>query len=309
MKRLFSFTTAIVLTLALSNPASLFGWQSKSPSTPRVASNAGQPKTPSQPSAAEIDRVVISAFKATHDGYSCDEVILNDALNQSFLKTCQSKLPQTDPFEFNWRLMNLRKAGKLKIKSTKSNRTSVSSVSHIAEIASRTMHDKYSVSSDKVMATPKYRIEFDKIAKSVDPNADLYRVRKAAFQLRKARRLRPELIARIANWGREIKSDSAESIRNNPDTIPQHPGIYIFRDATGYLYIGQTDNLRERLKSHLDQSHNESLAKYLGKQNISGITIEYHAFDPKSRAKETMIRRAYESELIASRKPRFNIQP
>ena len=205
--------------------------------------------------------------------------------------------------------MNLRKAGKLKIKSTKSNRTSVSSVSHIAEIASRTMHDKYSVSSDKVMATPKYRIEFDKIAKSVDPNADLYRVRKAAFQLRKARRLRPELIARIANWGREIKSDSAESIRNNPDTIPQHPGIYIFRDATGYLYIGQTDNLRERLKSHLDQSHNESLAKYLGKQNISGITIEYHAFDPKSRAKETMIRRAYESELIASRKPRFNIQP
>lgn len=257
----------------------------------------------------ELDKVIISAFKLTHDGYSSDEVILNDALNQAFLKECQNQLPNSKAFDINWRLMNLRKAGKLKVKSTKRNRTSVHAISHIAEIASRTMHDKYAISSDKVMADPDRRTEFDAIVKSVDPEADLYRVRKAAFQLRKARKLKPELIARIANWGRQITTHNAKSLQQNPDLASEHPGIYIFRDNTGYLYIGQTDNLRKRLKSHLDQSHNLSLAKYLGKQKMEGITIEVHSFDPNSRAKEVMIRRAYESELIASRKPRFNIQP
>jgi hypothetical protein len=67
--------------------------------------------------------------------------------------------------------------------------------------------------------------------------------------------------------------------------------------------------LQERLKSHLDESHSKSLSNYLNTQEVNGITIEVHSFAPDSRAKETMIRRAYESELIASRKPRFNIQP
>jgi predicted GIY-YIG superfamily endonuclease len=75
------------------------------------------------------------------------------------------------------------------------------------------------------------------------------------------------------------------------------------------LYIGQSENLRERLKSHLIESHSFSLAKYLHQKGADKISIEIHSFAPDSRAKETMIRRAYESELIASRKPRFNIQP
>ena len=136
-----------------------------------------------------------------------------------------------------------------------------------------------------------------------------YAVRKAAFQLRKARRLRPELITRIADWGRTIKTFSIEEILKDPKVLNEHPGVYIFRDASGYLYIGQTDNLRERLQKHLDESHNLSLAKYLKTESRDSISIEVHDFDPTSQASKTMIRRAYESELIASRKPRFNVQP
>ena len=264
-------------------------------------------------SASKLSRdandLIVKAFQATHDGWSSDEVILNDELNLAFIKACQKTLPGVSETDLNWRLMNLRKAGKLKIPSTKSNRTSVVDVSHIAEMAARTMHDRYSISTDQVMATPKYRLEFNSIAASIDSDIDLYRVRKAAFRLRKARKLRPELITRIADWGREIKSFSVREILDKPKSVPSRPGIYIFRDPTGYLYIGQTDDLQERLKSHLDESHNIALAKYLGQKDLDGITIEVHSFDPESKAKKTMVRRAYESELIASRKPRFNIQP
>lgn len=257
----------------------------------------------------KFDDVVVAAFSQTHEGWSSDEVILNDRLNDAFIRACQHALPNADPAKLNWRLLNLRKAGKLSARSTKSNRSSVNDVVHIAEMAARTIVDRQSISTDRMMTDPNLRAEFDSIARSIAPDVDLYRVRKAAFQLRKTRRLRPELIARIADWGRVITTHSTQQILDHPELIAPHPGIYIFRDQTGYLYIGQSDNLRERMKSHLDQSHNPSLARYLGTKDLKGITVEVHAFAPDSRARETMIRRAYESELIASRKPRFNIQP
>lgn len=258
---------------------------------------------------AVIDEVIVAAFKSIHDGWSSDEVILNDKLNKAFVAACHSQLPGADPADLNWRLMNLRKAGKLNVKTTKSNRTSVDAVAHIAEIAARSLHDQHSISTDQIMTRPDRRREFDEIAKSIDPEIDLYQVRKAAFQLRKSRRLRPELITRIADWGRVVTSYSAKQLQEKPTLLPSHPGIYIFRDKTGYLYIGQTENLQNRLKTHFDNSHNQSLASYLGDKIVDGITVEIHSFSPDSRAKETMVRRAYESELIASRQPRFNIQP
>jgi len=66
--------------------------------------------------------------------------------------------------------------------------------------------------------------------------------------------------------------------------------------------------LRNRLKTHLDESDRKSLANYLKEKGVESITIEIHSFDPQSRAKELRVRRAYESELIRSRKPRFNIR-
>ncbi len=255
------------------------------------------------------DEIVIAAFAATHDGWSSDEVILDDRLNQAFIASCQQHLPTVEPAEFNWRLMNLRKSGKLKVETTRSKRSSVVEVTHIAEIAARSLHDRHGISSDQIMADPARRAEFDAIAKSMDPEIDLYLARKAAFQLRKARKLRPELITRIADWGRIISTYSVEQLREQPGLVTTHPGIYIFRDKSGYLYIGQTENLQARLKTHLDRSHNPSLANYLGDKTAQEITIEVHSFAPDSRARETVVRRAYESELIASRQPRFNIQP
>ena len=256
---------------------------------------------------------VASAFADMHDGWSVDEVLLQADLNLAFAEACSAATDEDVSPErtasWNWELINLRKAGKLKTETTQSNRVDTAPVMHVAEMVTRSMVDKHQCSIDAIICDPVLRSEFDGLAQETSPGVSGYSVRKAAFQLRKTRRLRPELITRIADWGRTIEAYSTASLRDDPDQITESPGIYIFRDATGYLYIGQTDNLRTRLAKHLDESHNAGLANYLGDDAAGEVTVEVHAFDPESQAKEVMVRRAYESELIASRKPRFNVQP
>ena len=273
-----------------------------------TSSMFAQVKTPAMTS-TKINAAIKSAFEKMHQGWSADEVVLQDDLNRAFIEQCLAELPDSDPAELNWRLLNMRKAGLLNVPTTRSSRKSVTRWKPIAEIVARVMIDKHKVSADRIMTTPMLRKEFESGVLEIVADADLYGVRKAAFGLRKQRRLKPELIARIADWGREVSTLPLKSVRANGDIVPQLPGIYIFRDETGYLYIGQSENLRSRLKEHLDQSSNFSLAKYLSDQKHDNVTIELHAFAGDSRAKETMVRRAYESELIASRKPKFNIQP
>ena len=269
------------------------------------------------------DDLIVEAFKQTHDGWSSDEVVLQDDLNDQFLKACKTKfaavgVKDAEPAALNWRLLALRKASKLKVQSTrrapvKSKSAAVESgddtmeITALAEIAMRSMQDKSKVSSDRIMTDPALRGEFESIVATLNPKADLYLTRKAAFQLRKTRRLQPELISRLADWGREVKIYAIDDLRKKVDSVDAHPGIYIFRDQTGYLYIGQTENLRKRMAEHLEESHNASLASYL--KSEKDATVELHSFDPKSRAKEIRVRRAYESELIRSRKPRFNVLP
>jgi predicted GIY-YIG superfamily endonuclease len=163
--------------------------------------------------------------------------------------------------------------------------------------------------TDRVMCDPKRRKEFDAVAQSAAPGVAAYRLRKAAFSLRKARKLRPELVARVAEWDRQILSLSVKEIIRAPEIVPTNPGVYIFRDATGYLYIGESANLRTRVAKHVDHSDRKSVAHYLWKNGAKNVTVELHAFDPDSSARRKEMRRAYESELIRSRKPRFNIAP
>lgn len=259
---------------------------------------------------SDLVATVIEAFRATHEGYSSDEVILQDNLNQAFLEKCHERYPTVPPSTLNWTLLNLRKAGKLgAIATTRRAQGDTSNVTHIAEIVARSLQDKHAVTSDKIMTDPKLRDQFNEQVRKFDPQADPYLTRRAVFQLRKTRRLKPELVTRVADWQRKISEFPIEKIRNNMKLIPQQPGVYIFRDSTGYLYIGQSRNLRERLKHHLDQANDFALANYLDSSGGNNLSIEIHSFPKDSRAMETMVRRAYESELIRSRNPRFNILP
>ena len=257
-----------------------------------------------------LNEAVRQAFSETHDGWSSDEVLLKDELNKKFLEKCQELFQGADPTHCNWALLNQRKAGHLKgIATTRRRRDQHDDYLYAAEIAARTVQDKHELSIDRVLCSPPLRREFDDLAASVAPEVSPYLLRKAAFGLRKARQLRPELVARVADWNRQVRTYSAEQILAEPDRVSAGPGIYIFRDQSGYLYIGESSNLRERVTKHLDHSDRKSLAHYLWQHGVQDITVEMHVFDANSKARERSARRAYESELIRSRNPRFNIAP
>ncbi|MDA1015243.1 MAG: GIY-YIG nuclease family protein [Planctomycetota bacterium] len=282
-----------------------FVLQADEPPRPSVGERLAKKRTPAE--TRKLKEVVNDAFAAAHEGWSSDEVVLDDDLNKSFIARCRAKLSGFDTFEFNWTLLNLRKAGQLTAKSTRRRRDSHDDYAHAAEIAARHMEDKHKLNMDRVICDPVMRAEFDKLAAAIAPGTKPYLLRKAAFGLRKARRLRPELVNRVADWGKTVKTFSADSLIKDANQIPATPGVYIFRDQTGYLYIGESSQLRTRVAKHLDHSDRKSLAHYLWKNGPQGITVELHSFDPESPARLKSMRRAYESELIRSRKPRLNI--
>lgn len=277
----------------------------------KAASDSSKEQTGKRSSAErqQLADVVAIAFQDVHDGWSTDEVVLKDDLNQKFLAKGQEKLPDVSASEFNWTLLNLRKAGKLGAVATKRARQDHDDYQHAAEIAARFLQDKHELTVDRLLCDPELRAEFDKAALAIAPDVEPYRLRKAAVGLRKARQLQPELVLRVADWDRQIVTHLATEIVADTKLVQEAPGVYIFRDATGYLYIGESSNLRQRLNQHLDRSDRKSLANYLSEKGNRDITVELHVFGKDSPAKDKTRRRAYESELIRSRKPKLNIAP
>jgi hypothetical protein len=256
-----------------------------------------------------IREVVRESFFVTHDGRSTDDVVIDDALNAAFLTACHRQFPSASDTELNWELYNLRKQppgiGKV---TTVKRQHKHDDYLHASEIAARHMEDRHGLTIDRVLCDPAKRQEFDAIAQDIAPDVSTYRLRKAALKLRKNRQLKPELIKRVADWGKKVLNFSANELRNAPDLIPRSPGIYIFRDKTGYLYIGEAGNLRGRIEKHLDHSDRKTVARYLWDNGYKELIVEMHAFRKESNGTKASYRKAYEADLIRSRKPKLNIQ-
>lgn len=257
----------------------------------------------------KITEVVKKAFSLTHRGYSTDEVIICDKLNEAFITACKRELPSQSEEEFNWRLISLRKQGKLGKVAAKRVHANHEEYLHAGEIAARFIYDKYGVTTDRAFCDPELKKSFDATASKIAPDVSNYLLRKAALKLRKNRQLKPELVPRIASWSKRVLSFSVEDVARNPSLLPRKPGIYIFMDTSGYLYIGESKDLYLRVKKHLDHSDRKSLAHYFWENCFTNIRIELHVFDPNSDARRKMCRQAYESNLIETRKPRLNLRP
>lgn len=256
-----------------------------------------------------IRDVVEAAFRDVHEGRSSDDVIIDDELNKRFLETCHRRLPKISPSELNWALINLRKASGLGAVTTKRRLLRHGDYLHAAEVAARILEDKYGLNTDRILCSPSKRREFDQVAVGIAPDVSPYCLRKAALSLRKRRKLKPELIKRVAEWKTRVKTYPAQELVDEPEKIPRDPGVYIFRDKEGFLYIGEAGNLRLRVTQHLDHSDRKALARYLWGNGVEYLTVDLHIFDPHSAAKKVEARRAYESDLIASRRPKFNLRP
>lgn len=256
------------------------------------------------------DISLANAYAIAHDGYSSDELMIRDDLREHFFSALSAGKPKLDDMarrDLMLRLLRLRKTGKLKIKSTRRGRPVDESWRPIAEITARAVMDRHEVTTDQMLADPALLRELHDEASRLTDVVDDYAIRKSILALRKVRRLRPELVLRVADWDRQIKTiplaDLADAV------IPVNPGVYLFGSEEGYLYIGEASNLAKRLSDHLAGSHNAALAKRIASDDTQNVVVELHVFGKTSPAKKASVRQAYESELIRSRHPKYNLRP
>ncbi len=170
-----------------------------------------------------------------------------------------------------------------------------------SEIAIRFLERRDGVTLDDVICDPARAAEFDELAARIAPGYTPLQYRWAALSLRKSRRLPAEPIGRAIP---PISVVQERADRINLADVPAAQGLYIFFAGSECLYIGEAQNLRIRLKKHLDHSDNRGLARWLWKHGDEALYVEWQVLPPTT---ETPTRKAMERELIRSRRPVFNV--
>jgi len=244
-----------------------------------------------------------AAFESTCDGYSPDRVVADPALNQLFLAECYRLGLNGSAATFNRALLNLRKQGCLRgLKSKRSTFPSEDQYRFAAEIAARFIERRDGVSLDNVISDPELAAGFDELAAQIAPGYSAVQYRWAALNLRKARRLKPEIVSRV------VPAENVAILRVadlDINQVPSQQGIYVFFVASCVLYVGEAENLNNRVRKHLDHSDSKGLARWLWDQGVEALHIEVQVLSPDT---STRVRRALETELISSRNPLFNIK-
>jgi site-specific DNA-methyltransferase (adenine-specific) len=247
---------------------------------------------------------LVQAFDAVSDGYSTDRVVADPELNRRFVVECR-RLGLQDPVAgLNRALLNLRKSGALagRPRSKQTRFPDIDEYRFAAEIAVRFLERRDEISLDRIICDPEKAAEFDEIAHRIIPGYSSLQYRWAALGLRKAKKLEPELVGRIAPPVDVINIAIDDVV---PAQLPVSQGLYLFIAADQLLYVGETENLRKRLKKHLEHSDNKGLARWIWEFGTENLHLEMQILEANT---ETRVRRALELELIRSRQPIFNVK-
>jgi predicted GIY-YIG superfamily endonuclease len=246
---------------------------------------------------------LLRAFQHASQGFSPDRVVADPDLNRAYLSECNRLGLGLDAATLNRSLLNLRKRGGLR--GVSSRRTSLRDqpdYRFAAEIAARFLERANEITRDRIICDPQYAEQFDEIAKAIVPGGNSFEYRWAALNLRKQQRLKPELLARVARPSRVLQF---KVVGLALDVVPKCPGLYLFYSDQATLYVGECDNLQNRIRKHLDHSDNKELARWLWQFGDSSLHLELQVLDKSITLR---VRRALELELIRSRLPVFNVR-
>ncbi|HRX79009.1 MAG TPA: GIY-YIG nuclease family protein [Pirellulaceae bacterium] len=248
--------------------------------------------------------LLVEAFDAVRDGYPADRVVADPMLNEPFISECRRRGLHHAPAVLNHSLLNLRKRGGLtgKPRSKRTHFTNEDDYRFASEMAARFLERREGISLDNVLCDPDLAKEFDRLAADIAPGFSPLQYRWAALNLRKARRLEPEVAARIAP---PVAVQKFRAVALDLADVPVDQGLYLFFASKQLLYVGESENLRSRLKKHLDHSDNKGLARWLWEFGADELHIEVQVLAANT---DTRVRKALELELIRSREPIFNVK-
>lgn len=247
---------------------------------------------------------VVGALDAVSDGYSADRVVADPELNDSLIVECRQRGLQDSVADLNRALLNLRKKGRLagRPRAKRTLFPGEDDYRIAAEIAVRFIERRDEVSLDTIICDPDIVAEFDEIAARIVPGYSRLQYRWAALSLRKSSRLEPELVGRIAAPDDVINIPVNEIIA---DDLPASQGVHLFIAADQLLYVGESENIKTRLKRHLEHSDNTGLARWIWEFRTDSLHVEMQILKDKT---ESRVRKALELELIRSRDPIFNVK-
>lgn len=250
-----------------------------------------------------IRSILLDCYNLICEGYSPDRVVADPALNSLFLEECRRQGLADDSATLNRSLLNSRKAGYLRgLKSKRTVFPDRDEYTFAAEIAARVIERRTGCTLDGILCDPSAAAELDRIAAELAPGYTSLQYRWAALNLRKSRKLCPELVAHVVP-PKSIEIHSIEKLELAQ--IPCEQGIYVFHSRDETIYVGEAISLRNRIGKHLEHSDNKHLARRLWEAGTDGLFLELQVL---AEGTSTKVRRALESEMIASRRPAFNVR-
>lgn len=250
-----------------------------------------------------MQSAIRQAFIASRNQYTADRVVADPLINLTFIAECRRRGLKGKVCDLNRALLDLRKRGLLRTigKTQKTSFRNECDYRFASEIAVRFLERRDQISLDEIICDPKKAIEFDALAGKIAPGYSPLQYRWAAFNLRKRRRLRPEVIGHaLPSLVVTITPVKQLSL----DQVSGEAGLYVFVTRTQVLYVGEASNLRIRIKKHLDHSDNKQLARWFWEFGNEEVLLELHVLSANVKAR---VRRALEAELIISRRPVFNV--
>jgi hypothetical protein len=254
---------------------------------------------------AMSDALIKEGFKEVRNG-RCPEYVICDAiLDERFLATARQLGAKGSDTELNTKLINLRKQKKLtdcpttfRKQPDRNRHHYLNAVSNVVRLVER----QFGKNVDDVICDPEMRSQFEAMLQFLSPQTSAFEARYAALSLRKANRLRPEPVGQII---RAVTSRllSLVDLEDRISELPDTPGVYVFFDEGGTLYVGKADSLKRRIGDHISTWTYRDIIDSIRKSYRPDAFVAYHELPVKISPRELA---AYETELIRSRNPQHN---
>lgn len=245
---------------------------------------------------------IIQAFGEVRDGYSVDRVIADPLLNRRFLRRCRDLGLSGTDYDLNWTLMNARKKGDLSYlpKTRRYTVREIDEFEYASELAVRYLQQEKNVSLDQIVCDPELASEFDDYASILAPGFSPLQYRWAALGLRKAGRLGGE----VGELDRMPELEPLGKVATfQLGKVPEVGGLYLFSSEDERVFLGQTDNLRHRMKRHMEVSASRGLPDWLWDTDRKPLQIWVAGLPEISRS----IRQKMEVLLVKKWHPLLNL--
>jgi hypothetical protein len=229
-------------------------------------------------SAAPEMAMLAQAYLEVRNGFSIDRVVADPELDRRFLRRCRELCLTGTDFDLNWKLFTGRKnkffSDLPKTKNYTASKkdefefSSEMAIRYVQEQVHAKEHRE--ISLDKIICDPDLAAEFDKIATRLAPGFTPLDYRWVALGVRKAS-------GRYSSKAQTIKFPDFEflgatsSVRTSG--IPTDQGMYFFRCEDQPLFIGETDNLRQRIEKHFDSGGATGIPDWLYDSHAKTISL------------------------------------